>query len=306
MSIGCGNCVFISVVRDFPLYERLVRRNPVNAGGRFVALDNRTENLSITSRYNSVLDGWDYGTETWFVFLHEDFQFLEPVGDVLAHADAGRIYGVVGPSSTRPGSDVLFSLNSERDGGRLGFYGKPFKKPVAVLTTDCNCLIVHSSLVQRYRLRFDEKLLFDLYAEDFEINAREKFGVGTFVIPVRCRHWSFGHMGDRFFRQRRYLLEKYASASRVYRTTTRQLIGPLRMVVRAVCDNRRWIRRDWLRRIGHFFWYVKFSRDGYMRIRVFGMRLKFRYASAEEWMNAVSSSQIGGECGIIRGDGDDS
>ena len=292
MSSGCSNCVFISVVRDFPFYERLVRGNPVNAGAKFVAFDNLAENRSITARYNSFLDGWDFATEAWFVFLHEDFQFLEPVGEILEKCSRDRIYGVVGPRTTRPDSDVLFSLNSDRDGCRLAFYGQPFKEPIEVLTTDCNCLIVHSSLVARLCLRFDEHLLFDLYAEDFEIDARERFGIRTFVLPVRCRHWSFGHMGERFFRQRGYLMDKYAEASRVYRTTTRQLIGPRRMAAKALLANRRWARRDWLRRILHFFWYRKFSRDGFMRIRILGLRFKRRYANAADWMRACATDGI--------------
>ena len=52
-------CVFVTVVRDKALYERLVRDNPNNAGGEFVMFDNLAENLSITARYNSFLDRWD-------------------------------------------------------------------------------------------------------------------------------------------------------------------------------------------------------------------------------------------------------
>ena len=292
MNAGCRNCVFISVVRDFPFYERLVRGNPVNAGAKFVAFDNLAENRSITSRYNSFIDGWNFAAEAWFVFLHEDFQFLEPVGRILDTCDKNHIYGVVGPRTTRPDSDILFSLNSDRDGGRLSFFGEPFDTPVEVLTSDCNCLIVHSSLVRRLNLRFDENLLFDFYAEDFEIAARERFGIRTFVLPVRCRHWSFGHMGERFFRQRGYLMRKYAAAKRVYRTTTRQLIGPRRAAAKMLLSNRLWARRDWLRRILHFFWYRKFSRDGFMRIRILGLRFKRRYASADEWMHACTRSDI--------------
>ena len=282
----CQGCVFITVVRDHALYGRLVRENPHNAGGAFVAFDNRTENLSVTVRYNAFLDGWDYSRKAWFIFVHEDYEFLEPVGPLLARVDPRCIYGTVGARSTRPGDDVVWALNSNRDGSDLGLYGRPFSGEPVVLTADCNCLMVHSDLVREFHLRFDERLTFDLYAEDFEISAFERHGVPTRILGVANHHYSFGHITKRFFVQRRYLMEKYANASRAYGTTTKQLIGPLPLVLAAKRANRRWRSWSWLRRIGRFFWYRKYSRDGYMRLRLLGLRLKFpaegKYSSRRE------------------------
>ncbi len=248
-----SGCVFVSVVRDMGMYDRLVRGNPNTAGGEFVAFDNCAENLPITRRYNSFLDSWDYSKKAWFVFLHEDFEFLEPVGKCLEGVSHSHIYGTVGARSTVPGDDVLWAPNSDRDGSKLGIYGRPFKGFPTVLTSDCNCMMVHSDLIRDYNLRFDENLSFDLYAEDFEINAFEQYGIRTKVLRARNDHYSFGHVGRRFFEQRRYLLEKYASASRVYGTTTKQLIGPMPLVLAARRDNRRRRKMAWLRRIARFF-----------------------------------------------------
>ena len=270
-----GACVFVTVLRDRDMYERLVKGNPNNAGGEFIALDNRSENRSVTTRYNSFLDGWDFSRPAWFVFVHEDYEFLEPLAPILAKADPNCIYGTCGARSTRPGDDVAWAINSNRDGSDCGLYGRPFDKPVEVLTADCNCLMVHSDLVARHHLRFDENLTFDLYAEDFEISAFERYGVRTKVLPVLNRHYSFGHIVKRFFTQRRYLMKKYAKASRVYGTTTKQLIGPLPLVLAAKRANRLYRRLGWLRRIGRFFWYFKHSRDGYARVRILGIRIKF-------------------------------
>lgn len=273
-----ATCVFVTVVRDHAMYERLVRDNPNNAGCEFAAFDNLKENLSVTARYNSFLDSWDYSRDAWFVFVHEDYEFLEPVGPLLAKVDRRCIYGTCGARSTRSGDDVVWALNSNRDGTDLGLYGRPFSGQPTVLTADCNCLMVHSSIVREFSLRFDERLTFDLYAEDFEISAFERFGIPTKILGVANHHYSFGNIAPRFFVQRRYLMEKYADASRVYGTTTRQLIGPKLLVLAAKCANRRWRRLGWLRRIGRFFWYRKFSRDGHMRLRVFGIPLKFAAA----------------------------
>jgi len=269
-----AGCVFVTVVRDHAMYERLVRDNPNNARGEFAAFDNNAENVPVTVRYNSFLDGWDYSRKAWFVFLHEDYEFLEPLGSVLDRVDPRCIYGTVGARSTRPGDDALWALNSNRDGSDLGLYGRPISAPVPVLTADCNCLIAHSDLVRDYRLRFDERLTFDLYAEDFEIGAFERYGVRTKVLGVLNHHYSFGHVGKRFFGQRRYLMEKWSGAGRVYGTTTKQLIGPLPLVAAAMRRNRRWRRLAWLRSIGRFFWYRKYSRDGFLRVRLLGFRLK--------------------------------
>ena len=269
-----SGCVFVTVVRDREMYDRLVRNNPNNAGAEFVAFDNLAENLPVTRRYNSFLEGWDYSRPAWFVFLHEDYEFLEPLGACLDRVDRRCIYGTVGARSTRPGDDALWALNSNRDGSELGLYGSPISAPVPVLTADCNCLIVHSDLVRDYSLRFDENLTFDLYAEDFEMNAFERFGVRTKVLGVRNHHYSFGHMAKRFFEQRRYLMRKYSDASRAYGTTTKQIIGPMPLVLAARRANRRWRRRSWLRKIARFLWYRKYSRDGYMRLRLLGLRFR--------------------------------
>lgn len=270
------DCVYITVVRDEEMYSRLVKDNPCNRGGDFRLLDNRSENKSVTERYNAFLESWDYSKDAWFVFIHEDYEFLEPLSPILKRASKACIYGTVGMKSVRSGSDVLWALNSNRDGSRLGLYGNPIKKPVEVLTTDCNCMIVHSSLVKKHGLRFDENLLFDFYTEDFEMNAYERFGIKTYVLPAKNHHYSFGNIGKRFLTQRRYLLKKYANASRVYRTTTRQFFGPMREVVRTIYQNRLLRRLDRPKRLGHFFWYKKYSRDGYCRIRIFGLRFKWK------------------------------
>ncbi len=271
-----SNCVFVTVVRDHEMYARLIRNNAANAGAEFVAFDNLAENMSITRRYNSFLDGWDYSRKAWFVFLHEDYEFLEPVGPLLDRVDPRCIYGTVGARSTQPGDDAVWAVNSNRDGSDLSLYGRPISKPVDVLTSDCNCMMVHSDLVRDFHLRFDENLTFDLYTEDFEISAFERYGIRTKVLGAANHHYSFGNICRRFFVQRRYLLEKYSSAKRVYGTTTKQLIGPMPLVLAARRRNRLRRRTAWLRKIGRFFWYVKYSRDFHLRIRAFGIRLKFK------------------------------
>ena len=74
---------FISVVRDFDLYNRVIANNPNLGDAQKIAFDNREENRPIPARYNEFLDGYDYSKPAWFVFCHEDFEPLESLEPLL-------------------------------------------------------------------------------------------------------------------------------------------------------------------------------------------------------------------------------
>ena len=86
-------------------------------------------------------------------------------------------------------------------------------------TVDCQCLIVHSSLIQRHKLRFDENLTFDFYVEEFCINASERYDVKLKVIPLKCVHYSGGNITERFYNSVKYVQEKYKTISKCYAST---------------------------------------------------------------------------------------
>ena len=258
--------IFISVIRDFAMYDRLVRNNPNNAGAEFVAFDNNVENKTIPVRYNSFLNSYDYSKEAWFVFCHEDFQFLEPVAPKLDSLDKGAIYGVFGAKLRVPG--VGLQIDSNKDGSDMSFRGLPVSGPTTVDTIDCACLIVHSSLVAKFSLRFDENLTYDLYTEDFGIAAKEEFGIDTKVLPIRTHHYSYGNVVQRFHDQLRYLNDKYADASQVYVTTTCYAIGKADElpVVMALIASKRRVPLKWL-------FYKKISHKGRLTVKVLGITL---------------------------------
>lgn len=270
----------VSVVRDFAMYDRLVRNNPNNAGAEFLPFDNNAENKTIPVRYNSFLNSYDYSKEAWFVFCHEDFQFLEPLSGKLPTLDKGVIYGVFGAKLRVPG--VGLQIDSNKDGSDMSFRGSPVSKPTTVDTIDCACLIVHSSLVAKYGLRFDENLTYDLYTEDFGIAAQERYGIATKVLPIRSHHYSYGNIQQRFHDQLGYLNDKYADASRVYVTTTAFAIGKAVALprVNAILDT-----KDPKKRIPfRWLFYRKVSQKGKLVIRVLGIPVwgKIKY-SMSEW-----------------------
>jgi len=266
----------VSVVRDKALYVRLVRDNAFLSGCRVVALDNSVENETIPRRYNGFVASDDFPDNDWVAFVHEDFEFLEDPRRRMAALDQRAIYGVAGV--TESGRAVLAILNSAKDGSGLVFSGCPYAGPREVSTLDCMCLIVHSSLVRRLGLRFDENLSFDLYAEVFSAEARERHGIRTYAVPIGCRHWSFGSFGDRFRRQLEYVRGAFARARHTYCSTTMESFG-----VRAgPLDRRRvkWGRNDF----GPFR--VKMSEKGVLKIRFLGVtvfRRDYRIAERVRW-----------------------
>ncbi len=212
-------CVIVSAVRDFDMYRRCVSDNPHNRGLSFIAADNRTRNEHIATLYNRLLDEFDYSSPTWIIFCHEDFEFLESIAEKVCALDVGAIYGPIGGrllcrrrwmlGGMWPGEYVGSVLQSEKDGSRQVVIGSVAPTGTIADALDCQCLIVHSSLIQTHRLRFDEHLSFDLYAEDFCLGAMVEYGIATRILSIKCHHYSYGKLLPRFFEQKEYLDAKY-------------------------------------------------------------------------------------------------
>lgn len=260
--------VFICVVRDFAIYDKLVRNNPNNTGAKFVTFDNNAENKTIPVRYNSFLDSYDYSNEAWFVFCHEDFRFLEPLRSKSRLMDVANIYGPIGQTSNLRMTGM--QMNSKRDGSQKAFVGTPCRKPTKVSTLDCECLMVHSSLVAKYNLRFDNNLSFDLYAEDFCINANLNYGIISMVLPIRSWHYSFGNMQQRFYSQLAYLNRKYAESPQGFTTTMRYFIGSRTARLAAHRERIKKIRRS-------KFFLRRYSSRGRFIIEIFGIKVWYGF-----------------------------
>ena len=212
----------VSVVRDFAMYDKCVAGNPYCSATQCISYDNRTDNRYITVRYNQFLDSYDYTNQAWFVFCHEDFQIRENIADILNGLDADAIYGPIGGGLVPKNQWMLGGLwpgelrgvitQGEKSGDGCSRFGRSVPPGTAVDTVDCQCLIVHSSLVERFGLRFDEKLSYDLYAEDFCMNAYLRHDIKTRIMPIECCHYSMGKVLPRFFEQKKYLDAKYPNA----------------------------------------------------------------------------------------------
>jgi len=212
----------ISVVRDFEMYDRLVRNNPFNQGATFWPVDNREKNDGVSVGYNEFLDGYDYSKEDWFVFCHEDWEIQEAWISRVEQLPKESLYGPVGARVVGRKKIVLGRIkNSSKDGSGIKWVGNSFRTGGITGTFDCQCLIVHSSLIQRTGLRFDPKLLFDFYVEEFCMHAREQHGVHSRIIALACQHYSFGNIHSRFSDAVEYVRQKYTATNVCYSSTAK-------------------------------------------------------------------------------------
>jgi hypothetical protein len=197
------------------MYAKCISGNAFVANLERRVIDNRTKNEPIPVCYNRVIDGLDRRFEGWLIFCHEDFEFQENISVKLEAFDRFALHGVVG--SVRRGfagfgrQTVYGSMTERKRAGGMDEWrpGAPIEKAVEVETFDCCCIIVHSSLVRKHGLRFDENLSFDLYVEDFCAAAKIKHKITSLVHPVKCCHHSGSRPTERLYRNLPYLKSKY-------------------------------------------------------------------------------------------------
>lgn len=214
-----------SVVRDVAMYERCILENPYYDGAELVMCDNRVENRTITKHYNEFLDSID--DDRWIVLCHEDWELKENLLDVLMKLDKDKLYGPIGVYiEEKKNVDVLVMKGKIHQGPKNG--GKTIvirgKEPEGrVDTFDCQCLIFHSSLSRKHSLRFDENLRFDMYVEDFCVNAYEKAGVESHAVSIACHHHSEGNLSQAFKDSVDYVRKKYTRSKKRYATIVGRL-----------------------------------------------------------------------------------
>lgn len=213
-----SNVVIFSVVRDFEMYERCVEHNHNCQGCILLAHDNRRSNDGIPLAYNRFLDSRPENEDAWYVFCHEDFQLQEPLVPYVDELDKNSLWGPIG-ATTVPRFGIYYQWRllgkieeCKKDGIGIKDVGTEVAKGTRVDTFDCQCLMVHSSLIRSLNLRFDENLTFDLYVEDFCMSAHERGGIVSRILPLKARHWSGGNVQPRYYAQEAYLNKKYASS----------------------------------------------------------------------------------------------
>lgn len=214
--------IVASVVRNRAMYERCVACNPFFDGCSLVVLDNSVENLSVTRRYNDFLNSDACAGDCWIVLCHEDWEPLQNVRDRIRDLDRNCLYGTIGSYVEElPRVDVIMNMGYVKQTAKdsekqIEIVGKEIEARVD--TFDCQCIIMHSSLVGRYGLRFDEKLSFDMYVEEFCIRAYEQYGIESRTIMLDACHHSSGKLSKSFFTSLDYVRAKYSVTKKRYST----------------------------------------------------------------------------------------
>lgn len=218
-----GKDVVVSVVRDMDMYKRCVGENPNMDALEKIVFDNNEENKYISVRYNEFLDDLDPDRDCWIVFCHEDWRADENMSSVLEKLDPHYIYGPIGLFlQRRLLCDYFITVGTikqcDKSGKDYVIYN-PKLLSGRVDTLDCQCMIVHASLIRKHSLRFDENLPFDMYVEDFCAFAHEKYGIETNVCPIECTHFSHGNLSDNFYRALAYVNDKFRGSYKRYIST---------------------------------------------------------------------------------------
>ena len=195
------------------MYNRFFISNPNVNCYDLIGIDNRQLNRGLPVIYNETIEN-HINDDCWLFFVHEDFEIKCDLATVDG-LDRRNVYGTFGANLEH---DVSVGYGkhicSKKDGSGPLDVGNVVLDTVKVQTLDCQSILVHTSLLANHALlRFDENLTFDLYAEDFSINAQERHGIDVKIFPLRFQHYSYGKVTERYHAGLRYLAEKYPSVA---------------------------------------------------------------------------------------------
>ena len=202
------------------MYRKCIAENQCLSGCELVCFDNTIENVPVTVRYNSFIDSLK--EECWVCFCHEDWKADSDLSSIVESLAPSCIYGPIGVFvEKRKHCDVIVIR------GRVTQRCKDGKHPLEIVgmeeegrvdTFDCQCIIVHSSLLHKFGLRFDEALSFDMYVEDFCVAAYENNGIESMAVRIPCTHYSKGKVPGRFRDSLAYVRNKYHVSKKRYAT----------------------------------------------------------------------------------------
>lgn len=226
----------ICVFNSKEIFEKVVKNNENIQNCEIFSFDNTIENISITKRYNSFIEEHigrgakgaapSETKDFWYFFIHQDFGINEDIELITEKLNKNYIYGPIGVKMFRG----LFFGKKDKEGhfgfknhfvltlGRISqgdndFNFKPHGRKVLYQPTvdaiDCCCIIIHSSLIQKYNLRFDENLNFHMYAEELCYRAKKEFKIKTKVVQMNCFHLGKGSLDENFDASVKYLKEKF-------------------------------------------------------------------------------------------------
>ena len=213
----------ICVVNDYQIFDKVIKNNENMQNFEIFAYDNTAENIPITKRYNNFIEENAISSSEsgfWCLFIHQDFGLMQDINPILDKLDKRFIYGAVGAKMYR---GIYFNKNGFKKFRVINYgkilqgnndfnfhpYGRAVKRPKVVDSVDCCCIIVHSELIKKYSLRFDEQLSFHMYAEEFCYSAKKNHKIKTKVVQLNCFHLGKGNLNEEFEKSAQYLKDKF-------------------------------------------------------------------------------------------------
>ena len=209
--------IFISVVNDYKLYKTCIKENEFLQKNniRIFDYDNTNNNIPIPIRYNDFLNSYNYDNEAWLCFCHCDWQPLENIQKITQSFDKNSLYGPIGFKLEFFNNKYIYIPKGHcdeknKDGSFLRTVDELNCKTFDVDTFDCQAIFIHSSLIKKYNLRFDENLEWHLYVEDFCINAKRNYNIISYAKKIECCHWCGWHDDLTLYNQTlKYINKKY-------------------------------------------------------------------------------------------------
>lgn len=215
----------VTVVNNYEIFDNVVKNNHNLKDCEILAFDNRVEHSSISKKYNEFIEN-NLLQDCWIAFIHQDFGVMENLDNLLKTADKKCIYGVIGAKTFKG-----FFWGKRKSKGNYGFkthltlivgeilqgnngfnfrkYGHKSLIPLSVDSIDCCCVIMHSSLIKKYNLKFDENLKFHMYAEDICYRSKHEHKIKIKILPLKCFHLGKGNLNEEFQKSALYLKKKF-------------------------------------------------------------------------------------------------
>lgn len=217
----------ICVYNNTKLFDTIIKNNKNLNDCEIIGYDNTKKNISITKRYNNFIDKYINASQDdfWCFFIHQDFGFMEDINFIVERLDPNFVFGAIGikfndefsfkidknapPESKMPIRSIVGQILQGDNGLNFHPYGIKLDEPQIATVIDCCCIIIHSSLIKKHNLRFDENLKFHMYAEDICYKAKQEYKIDTKVVPAKCFHIGKGSLDEDFQQAAKYLKDKY-------------------------------------------------------------------------------------------------
>lgn len=229
------NTKVICVFNNSEIFEKVIKTNKNLKTCEIFGYDNINENIAITKRYNNFIkehigaNAFGVGTskeqDFWCFFIHQDFGLTENIENITKKLNPACIYGTIGAKICRgiffgrKGNShfgfksrfklILGNILQGENDFNLKPYGQKIPFQVIVDSIDCCCIIMHSSLIKKNNLFFDENLNFHMYAEELCYRAKKDYKIKTKVIQIKCYHLGKGVLNEEFQKSLKYLEEKF-------------------------------------------------------------------------------------------------